>query len=474
MTVKILPAKLLAHVPWVLAMPLSLLIISIALIPSAHKWTLPLVFFSLTLLFLCRGWDAFFLLSSIYVVIFLETTIGLRLSETRGFSFLNIVLFTSLLLVLIKNLKEQQRLFLENPLNRPLFLLVLWTFLSMASAYFLGLYPASNFWGLLLDFKNYFNFLLIFFIAFNLPRTRPEVRTLIWILAGFFILSIVLNMLTYYGLVRFITFKSVKLADLNSIYAGAYETGWRLRGLLREPNVFASFLVLFMPMLMVAAAYVEKRLLRWVFLLSLFYSLVVLILTGSRGGYVGTLLSFALLLFLLGRTGWLDVRRSLVLLLAVVVLMSALLFFYFDPFWTNTVRRFVPRRGADLDALTHWRFTAWSQGIGEFLKRPLLGTGLSSLVLPHNNFIYYLVHFGLFGFALYAFIYFQMGRSALHHVTGRELTFSNFLNISFLAGLGGVLATMFFVEIFKVHDFIFLWAGLVFRYNLLEPGPGQD
>jgi O-antigen ligase len=465
----------------------SSLVIVLAVLPSYQKFILVLLFLCFFTASLMQGFTAVFLIASLCGVFFIEVTLGAGLSETRGLSFMNVALGCSLVYLAIRNLRLDKKLLQPSPLNIPLLLLALYSFFSMILTYVQGRYALREFPGislsesylpgttlreLLSSFKNELNFFFIYLIAFNLPRSKKEIRAILCLLVGFFIVTNLVNILGFYGVVNFISYEQmVRGHDLK--FAGAYEPGFRLRGTLREPNIFASFLVLYLPLLISAVLNQKKALLRSALLGSLFLSLFVLLLTGSRGGYVGLLVAFSVFLLLLRKIRMLPARRLIVFIAVTAILVGLIVLLYPDIVSTNVIKRFTPKEELDINVMSHQRLTYWRVAVGEFFDQPLFGRGWKNSFPSHNNFLYYLMTLGVVGFGIYAVIFLKMARLPLKKLSPGQLDFNNLTNISFLAGLSGFLSAMFFVEVGRVIGLLFLLAGIVLRSAALRDEDGE-
>ena len=465
-----------------LVLILCLGIIQISINPSLQKFALIFLYVSLFLLFWLKDSEPQFLISSVCFVFIIEANMGLSLSTVKGISLLNFVLFFPLGYVVIRNIREGKSLFAKSPLNGLLLVLVLYSFVSMMLTYAYGKYPlgaapASNvalpnlsgsFSEILAEFKRFINPFLFFLVAYNLPRARRQAKTLGHFLIAFFLLAVLLNILAYYGLFEFISYRPPRGLTSEATIAGAYQPGFRLRGILKEPNIFAIFLVLFMPLLMASVIYHKKLLPKLLFLFSLFFSLVVLVLTGSRGGYVGLLASILVFLILSRKNNLIRSGHVFILLLCVLVLLLLVSLLYREAFMINVVQRLSFIRTGQLDPASQGRLDLWRAGIRDFLSRPIWGKGWMNSQMVHNNFLFYLATLGLFGFGIYLVLYVKIVLILIRRPDDRNFGFENFFVMSFLSGFAGFLAAKFFVEAGVSEYFLFLYLGIVLNILRFE------
>ena len=404
-----------------------------------------------------------FLITSICVIFSLEA-FGFHLTKIRGISFQNIVLITSLLVLIATNLKRENRLFLKSPLQLPMMLIVFYTFFSMIFTYMLGQYTRS-FIGLLGDFKAYFNPFIVFLITYNLLRSKKETKITIYILVAFFITQIALHTLAYYGIADFI-----KYEISNKIVSGMYQPGYRVQGLLHQPNIFALFLVLFLPSMIGSITYSKVLIFKLFLFVSTFFTFMILALTGSRGGYAGAIVSLLVFVIIAKRIKMLNIGRLFSLTIVVLIILFALSYFFHDLFIANVLNRVDYARHDNIEAYSAGRLDMWRLAIDSFLEHPLFGVGWRNFFNPHNRFLLYLVTLGIAGFGLYMSLYFRMLSFVIKNSKNTMSTFGKYINTSFISGACGVFAGMCFGDALSVRLFLFLYAGVVIRYNMLKEG----
>jgi O-antigen ligase len=429
------------------------------------KVSLVLLILLIALISLYTGQSSLFILSSICVIFFFERNLELKLSPITGISFMNILFGIGVFLFIIKNLKKRKKVFLNCPLNRILIILVIYSFASLTVNFLAGNYEQSL-PILLALFKNHVvNPFVIFLIAFNLPDSKKDIKAFTYFLLGFYIFVILINILTYYGVVKFISYE-----DLGGYekFKGTFDSVYRLKGIFNDPNIFASYMILFFPLLINMIYITRKLSVRILLLASLFFSIFILALTGSRGGYFGFLVALGMLLYLVYKMKFMTTKHLLIGVLIIILLLILVSLFFRDTFLVNVIGRLSFISNQELDWSIKGRLNFWRLGSQQFLRSPLFGVGWYNYFAVHNNFLYYLVTLGLVGFAVYLFFYYKIFQFSLNKLMSNKSDFSSFINLSFLAGFSGLLATMFFVEVYFVLYFLFLYVGLVFKHNLLE------
>jgi len=447
-----------------LVLSLCLIVVYAALYLS-WKLSLVLLLLLLSLISLYTEQSSLFILSSICVIFFFERNLGLKLSPVTGVSFMNIILGIGVFLFVIKNLKERKKIFLKCPLNWILMTLVIYSFASLIMNFLAGNY-AEGLPALLTLFKSHVvNPFVIFLIAFNLPESRKDIKAFTYFLLGFYVFVIFINILTYYGIVKFISYEEMGGFEK---FKGAFQPGYRLMGIFTDPNIFASYIILFFPLSINMIYMTRKLFVRILLLATLFFSISVLVLTGSRGGYFGFLVALGMLLFLTYKLKITTKKHLLIVVLIVILLLTLVSLFFRDTFLVNVIGRFSFLSDFELDWSIKGRLNFWSEGSQQFLRSPIFGVGWHNYFDVHNNFLYYLVTLGIVGFILYLFQYYRIFQLTLSKLMSAKSGFSSFINLSFLAGISGLLATMFFLEMYFVLYFLFMYVGIVLKHNLLE------
>ena len=447
------------------------LVIYLAIL-GAWKLGLLIFFWALFLIAAFSGHENIILLSSICLISYLEVTAGVRLGNIRGMSFMNLALGTGFVLFMIKNLQSRKKLFQECSLNLPLLLLALYKLGSLGVTYFQGFY-SQDLSELLILYKDEIDPFLVFLIVFNLPRSKEEIKTVFHFLLGLFLFVVFLNLLTYFGTVPLPSFLTTN-PTARELTTGPYLPGLRLAGQFKDPNLFASFLVLFLPLTMTLGAYTKKIFLKVVLAIVLFFELFVLVLTGSRGGYVGFLGSLVILLFFAWKKKffrskhiWLSVGVILifVLLLGVVFRHS---------FSSNVLGRFVFLEDYHSDSSIMKRYEFQTTGLAQFFESPLFGRGWRNSIDVHNSYLYDMATLGMIGLLLTLVIYAKIFVTCSRGLVADKFDYDNHVNLSFLAGFFGILVVMLSLGLYFVHHYVFFYAGLVLKYNTLKKTGGMN
>lgn len=254
--------------------------------------------------------------------------------------------------------------------------LVLLIFLYLSATYLWSIDPLTT----LDKIRAYFQVMMVVWIAWEFLETPAQVRNL---LRAIVIGSIVLALLT--------------LAGFTSAAAAVVTQQSRFTAAGQDPNDVARFLDLVFPIAALLLAEDKSILVRLVAALYLPLGLLAVILTASRGGFLGAAAALLAAFFLLAR--W---RPVFAVAATVVLALFSMFAAFFVPAETFARLATIPAQFAALDF--NDRFGIWTSGAQAFAHAPWLGygagnyslaAGLSAEDTAHNTFMALLVMGGL-------------------------------------------------------------------------------
>lgn len=450
-----------------LYLALCAFVIIVALM-SAWKIGLAVLFLSFFLITAYKDQWNIYLLFSICIISFLELSTGIRLGSAAGASLMNMALLLSFLYLIVKNLKTEKRFFQRSIFNWPLLLLGSYKVVSLLFTYLEGEYT-ETLPVLLAYLKNEIDPFLIFIIAFNLPNSKRDIRIIVHFLLIFIAFIVFINVLNYYVGIEFLSFADVGLG-YKEIFSGPYQPGFRLTGLFKDPNTFASFLILFSALTITTIFYAKKLFFKSIAAVFLFFQIFTLVLTGSRGGYVGFSGLVLLLFFIAVKKKYVNPKQAVIYAGLMLVLMATVFSLYRVPFMENVLGRLQAGNIHNVITISS-RLELWKTGFSEFLRAPLFGHGWKNFVDVHNSYIYYLVTLGIVGFGLYIFIYANIFLRSWRCLDSFRFDTKNYILAGFIAGLGGILLVMNFIGIYYVYHYLFFYAGIVMKFCDLTKSP---
>jgi hypothetical protein len=214
------------------------------------------------------------------------------------------------------------------------------------------------------------SFIIIFFVALLQFLNPPILGNLIKVIYG-----------------------SAKLRDLYSKYPRVFSTFY-------NANWFGVYLVFFLGW--INSNFLFKKISLKMFLFHAWLVSLLFFLSGSRTALLGG----SIVMFI----QWFDhryIRRATKFLPIIVVGICSIFFgFKNNPFLDKTLNRFTStwnlflQWGFDMSVLDPGRWYTWSIVFERFKSNPLIGSGKSVDLIPHNSYLYFLDTFGLMGVSL--------------------------------------------------------------------------
>lgn len=197
------------------------------------------------------------------------------------------------------------------------------------------------------------------------------------------------------------------------------QTIMRAIGLFPDPHMLSFYLGLTSPLALALALFSKKRRLVFFIIFSLLF--IVLLLTFSRGGYLGAISSLAVFVFFCGRSFSAKAKKFFFASLMVAIVI----FLLFG--WPVASRLF---SSFDLgEGSNAGRLTIWQDSIEIIKKSPLLGVGLGNYslsvglgqdyrnsVTSHNLYLDILAETGLLGLLSWLLLFWAAIRAAIKKI----------------------------------------------------------
>jgi O-antigen ligase len=265
--------------------------------------------------------------------------------------------------------------------------------------------------------------------------------------------------------------------------AGIVSFGLRIRedgrtqGAIGEANQYAAFIVLFLPAT-VAAAVATHGIKRLFWFGAALIGAMTLVMTASRGGFVGFAMCCAVGAYLYRHlisysrvAGW--VFGSLILLVLVVS---------FSQYGNLLAERMIGTGSIDASTASSGRSDIWATALGAMFANPItLITGygwdvywsMAFQFSPHNHYLALWFNLGLIGLACGTYLLFsaigRARRASLHAAPPLRGQL-----IAFVLGTVGVATAVFFVDLHKPWYYFWMYAGVVMRLALcVERNPAK-
>jgi putative inorganic carbon (HCO3(-)) transporter len=300
----------------------------------------------------------------------------------------------------------------------------------------------------------YSAFLCCYFLAASLLRSREWIRRMVGALTISCVLVALLGLLQY-----LLSDLGARYLDL-SLFA---DLGGRVFSTMQNPNMLAEYLILLLPLLFALVAMPGRPLRSFGMLLATGVVVCCLILTWSRGAWLGALVGWLLLLLLMG-------HRSLSYLLLSALPVAAGLHYLPE----KMLRRF-GSIGSAADSSIRYRVYLWD-GVGNMLRDHwFAGVGVgesafcevySQYALPgiatamhsHNLYLQLLCELGVSGLAVFVTVMVLFVCYALSYVTGRGDRAGRMTVLGLLCGIVSLLLMGMTDHIFyNYRIFLLFW-----------------
>jgi len=347
----------------------------------------------------------------IYLVFFtflLDQVLGKVGFSVKGFSLFNFTIYLLLFVWALDVIIKKKIEFQSNNVNKYLILMILIVLLSIPVKIYHGEIPGISIKSEIIDFKQWFNPVLLFFILFNIINDKKTCNRVIFGLCFVFVVTILLQLSGTFG----ITHYAAQSIDKHGRAGGFGAAG-----------VFSVSLVLLLPFVLSGSVLMKKGMMFKVScMVLLFLMLMGLINAGSRNGALSFLVSMFVYLLILKREKIMGLF-PIVLLIITVVSVGAIAF-VLSPSSVKSVviERFDPStvESEDIYKLSSGRLYLWENGLRLFIEKPILGHGLDSYVkmsllrgfiyvsAPHNDYLRYCVEFGIVGLGIFLMIFFKI------------------------------------------------------------------
>lgn len=224
---------------------------------------------------------------------------------------------------------------------------------------------------------------------------------------------------------------TVVLSVLLGCVLFAQSPGGRIASAFGNSQLFASFLVVMLPLLLVASQADDNGARRSAAQFGMILAVAALLLTQNRSAWLGAVVGLVILGILAAKNATgnrgLARHRHQILVPGLVIVGAIALFFVFSGSFASFLERASSLQSTGTDKTWAWRLDMWKAAWTMWLKSPLEGWGLGSFPLfanylgapslpmaptrmpsmgemAHNQYVTLLAETGLIGFLLYASI----------------------------------------------------------------------
>ncbi len=392
-----------------------------------------------------------------------ENSLGFKLTDIPGLSLFNLS-FYLLILAWAYSIVFKVRLFRSNPVNFYLVILIFYVILSIAFKILLEEIPGISLKSEIIALKIWANPFLIFFIIFNIiDEEKTCQRSLQALIILLFITAISTPLI------------SLKVIDIGTTY---FFYQGRAAG-FAEPNQYAGYLVLFIPLVLTYVLFEKRLIFRTASIILLAVTFLALFTTGSRGGIFSFLAAMLFHLFILNRKNMIKLP-TLIATIFIVCLVGAISIAAAPSAVKETVYdRLDPRKSESIEDYTAGRLKTLRNGIKLFVQKPIVGYGQKTFtylmekrfgmhIAAHNQYLNYLVQFGLIGFSLFIILYYKLFKIVWDQQKIIKDLWRQKLCIGYLAGLLGYSISMLGVNMSNPRYIFWFYAAIILRYTQLQ------
>ena len=401
----------------------------------------------------------------IYFLLFVfwaELALEFKLTNIRGFSLFNLSIYL-LLFAWGVTVLTKKKLYESNNVNKYIIFLSLVVLYSILVKQLLGEIHYFNISRELVIFKKWVTPFILFFILANII---DDEKTLKGTALGLIILLAVTA----------ITTPLMSIGILNVGHASTSFEG-RASG-FGGVNEFASYLVLFIPLVLTKVVFQKRFMHRVVSGVLLAIVLIALVTTGSRGGLISFLFAMAVYLVILKRQKMIRLPGIIAVFIAVLIISS--ISFALAPSAPKDIliERLDPTRleeGEGMDKYTAGRTMLLLYGIQLFIESPIYGHGQNSFqqliekfgitAVAHNTYLSYLVEYGLIGLILFLMILIKIFQYAWKHLNETPNALDKQFYISYIAGLCGYHFSLLGLNEGQPRYIFWIYTAVLFKYS---------
>ncbi len=318
---------------------------------------------------------------------------------------------------------------------------------------------------------HYLMFALIALLTVWLVRTPEQLSGAVRVLALSGVIAAVFGLLQYAG---YLSGMETGIRETGMDYATGASTALRVTSLFLDPNLFASFLCLALPLGLACSQAPTSSAERGIAAAGVLAMLVALVFAQSRSGFFGV--AAGALTLLLAQRRAASLGRTLLILALLLVLGWTALAVYGSEWYSPEI--FVNRVLAFQQGIADRR-TAWRQILEAFYEHPVFGVGpaqatnwgvyipnlrsnwdiYNSRIVAHNIFIDVAVGAGLVGLAPFVLFVVMLVWRAWHNLRSAPLGFAAW-DAGVFAALVSVLVNSQSITTL-LYPFLWCLAGLV-------------
>ena len=408
----------------------------------------------------------------VFITFLVDQVFGKVGFSLKGLSLFNLTIYLLFFVWALDVIIKKGKVFYPNNVNKCLILMILIVILSIPIKMYHGEIPGISIKSEIIDFKQWFNPILLFFILFNIINDKKTCNRALFGLCFIFVVSILLQLSATFG----ITHYAAQSIDQHGRAGGFGAAG-----------VFSVSLVLLFPFTLSGSVLMKKSGLFKVGCIGLLFLILMgLISAGSRNGALSFLVSMVVYLLILKREKIMGLL-PIIFLIITMVAVGAIAFVVSPPSVKTIVTdRFDPSATEDMYQYSSGRLYLWGNGLKLFIESPVLGHGRDSFEIlsmlrrfpyvsaPHNDYLRSLVEFGIVGLAVFLLILFKIFQNVWQSLNTTKSPWEKQLYLSYIAGFCGYLSGMFFTNMGPGRYIFWIYSAIIYKYVQLDLDLNRD
>jgi hypothetical protein len=390
--------------------------------------------------------------------LFVLTTDGLNieLSLLPGLSAKNLIIYMVAVFVVLRLVVGRESFMTAGKVQAAFLVQILYAFITLLVAALIVEYPRYDLVESAIKFKVQLLDPYIFFLVFLFGvRTADDA---IKVIKGLLLGALLANGATILDALGFI------------------DLGFRIRedgrtsGAMGESNQYAAFIVIFLPAT-IAAAVASRGFMRLFWLGAALVNSFALVMTASRGGFMGLAMTCAVGAYLYRHL----ISYSRVLSWGLGALVLLVVFVSLSPYGGLLAERMIGQTGAgDIGEASSGRSDIWITLLAKMVEFPatfISGFGwdvywsMPFTYSPHNHYLGLWFNLGLIGLFTGIYLLVTVGGAARRASLRAQPPYRGHL-IAFVLGTVAVSTAVFFVDAYKPWNYFWMYSGLVMRLAL--------
>lgn len=394
-----------------------------------------------------------FFLTVLFVIVFIFSTTTRSITILKTLSFYSLILIFTFLILLSSYIKKQKVIFKISEIKIPFIIFLIYSFFNLLTLLQYG--HINLIWTGIEEYYGFITYFLLILFIYQFINKFNEVKLYISILLYFSLIPSIFGLIQYFKIFALLKIDTFKLLPKDV----AYST-------FGNKNFFAGFLVLVIPLSLSLFCYEQKLLKKIVFLITFLILLFSLLITFTRGAYIG-IFAGIVTFFLLNL---ISLKKYFVKIIVIILIISICLSIIllklniFENVKDAVVSIFSFSHGTNL-----MRITTYKSFFRAAIKNPLTGVGIGTFQLTfpffrdelysskglthntlhaHNEYLEILGEQGIIGLVLFLwFIYILLYLSIKKFFTSKYKPYKWILSGLIASILGALAHNIFSVNL---------------------------